>query len=140
MSGSCHYTMYVVQVIRHSFWQQLTQSLSTYAATPHGACTGDGHIKLSISTPAALNRHRRPPARQGPGMQAETETGPVQGASHPHLRQGVAPADPRHHARPGGCINDVWHDRPSVSAMAIGELAWAFSLVGPLLREQNSLA
>ena len=132
--------MYVVQVIRHSFWQQRTQSLSTYAATPHGACTGDGHIKLSISTPAALNRHRRPPARQGPGMQAETETGPVQGASHPHLRQGVAPADPRHHARPGGCINDVWHDRPSVSAMAIGELAWAFSLVGPLLREQNSLA
>jgi len=89
---------------------------------------------------AVLAQDQIRPARQGPGMQAETETGPVQGASHPHLRQGVAPADPRHHARPGGCINDVWHDRPSVSAMAIGELAWAFSLVGPLLREQNSLA
>jgi hypothetical protein len=55
-------------------------------------------------------------------MQAETEPSPVQGASHPHLRQGVTPADRRHHARPGGCINDVWHDRPSVSAIAVGEL------------------
>ena len=61
------------------------------------------------------------PARQRPGRQAETEPRPVQGASHPHLWQGVAPADRRHHARPGGSINDVGHDRQSVSAMAVRE-------------------
>ena len=47
---------------------------------------------------AVLAQDQIGPARQGPGMQAETEPGPVQGASHPHLRQGVAPADRRHHA------------------------------------------
>jgi len=58
-------------------------------------------------------------------MQAEAEPGPVQGASHPHLRHGIPPADRRHHARPGGRVNDVWHDRPSVPAMAVrDQLVW----------------
>ncbi|NBT27282.1 MAG: DUF2075 domain-containing protein, partial [Actinobacteria bacterium] len=70
---------------------------------------------------AVLAQHQIGPAGQGPGMQAEAEPGPVQGAPHTHLRQGIPPADRRHHARPGGRINDVWHDRASVSAMAVGD-------------------
>jgi len=74
---------------------------------------------------AMLAQDQIRPARQCPGMKAEAEPCAVQGASHPHLRHGVSPADRRHHARPGGSINDVWHDRASVSAMAVRDhRAW----------------
>ena len=68
---------------------------------------------------AMLAQDQIGPARQCPGMQAEAEPRAVQGASHPHLWQGVAPANRRHHARPGSSVNDVWHDRASVSGMAV---------------------